>query len=157
MGFRHAARSSLSTGTGIRRSPLFFLDGCRKRRRRRSGSVADATPKPHKSADGDFAVSAGMRPHRVPQQCICTVLQYSPWQWSGVEWIGAFRPVCWKPCLHFQGTPHGYALTDQRQQVAALPSPECPAHCEWRSPLQVALEGDDGSDERERVAALLKF
>lgn len=48
----------LIAGTGVRRSPLFFLEGARKRRRRRrSGSVADATPKPRKSVDGEHAVS----------------------------------------------------------------------------------------------------
>jgi ABC-type multidrug transport system ATPase subunit len=47
----------LSSGTGVRRSPLFFLDSAKKRRRRRSGTVVDAAPpRPQKSVDGDLGV-----------------------------------------------------------------------------------------------------
>lgn len=46
-----------NTGTGVRRSPLFFLDNARKRRQRRSGTVVDAAlPRPRKSVDGDLVV-----------------------------------------------------------------------------------------------------
>lgn len=45
------------TGTGVRRSPLFFLDSARKRRQRRSGTVVDAAlPRPRKSVDSDLVV-----------------------------------------------------------------------------------------------------